>query len=151
MTGSSRTLAILGAMALMTAAGQAAENKDSVPSAASVPAAAQDLWSWHPLQRVDPPQTRDKHWARTPIDQFILARLESNRMTPNPPADKRTLLRRVTFDLTGLPPRSTKCGSFWRIAPRTRSRKWSTGCSPARVMANAGRAIGWMWCILRKP
>jgi hypothetical protein len=61
-------------------------------------------WSLRPLQSVEPPAARDRNWARTPIDQFILAALEAKGMTPNPAADKRTLLRRVSFDLTGLPP-----------------------------------------------
>ncbi len=69
-------------------------------------------WSLLPLQPVQPPATQDQKWARTPIDAFILAALEAKGMAPNPPADKRTLLRRVTFDLTGLPPTPEEMRAF---------------------------------------
>ena len=46
---------------------------------------------------------KDQSWVRGPIDQFILAKLEANGLTPSPGVDRRTLLRRMTFDLTGLP------------------------------------------------
>jgi len=69
-------------------------------------------WSLQPLRSVQSPRTKDKKWARTPIDSFILAKLEANRMAPNPPTDKRTLLRRVTFDLIGLPPTPEELRAF---------------------------------------
>jgi hypothetical protein len=69
-------------------------------------------WSLRPLQSVPPPQTRNKKWPRTPIDSFILATLEAKGMSPSPPADKRTLVRRVTFDLTGLPPTPEEMRAF---------------------------------------
>src|SRR6185295_18756887 len=56
-------------------------------------------WSLQPLQPVQPPKSGNLKWAQTPIDSFIFAALEAKGMSPNPPADKRTLLRRVTFDL----------------------------------------------------
>jgi mono/diheme cytochrome c family protein len=63
-----------------------------------------EFWAFRPLQ--DPPLPPVKHgaWCKTPIDRFILARLESHQLTPNPPADRRTLIRRAYFDLVGLPP-----------------------------------------------
>jgi hypothetical protein len=69
-------------------------------------------WSLQPLQAVQPPITRNTRWAQTPIDSFVLATLEAKRMKPNPPADKRTLLRRVTFDLIGLPPTPEESRAF---------------------------------------
>ena len=61
-----------------------------------------------------PPEVRQSDWPRTYIDHFILAKLEANGLGPAPPADKRTLLRRVTFDLTGLPPTPEEIENFLR-------------------------------------
>ncbi|MCS6851260.1 MAG: DUF1553 domain-containing protein [Gemmataceae bacterium] len=61
-------------------------------------------WSFLPPRRPSPPPVRDPRWPRNPIDTFILARLEQEGLTPAPEADRPTLLRRVTLDLTGLPP-----------------------------------------------
>jgi hypothetical protein len=61
-------------------------------------------WSFLPIQKQAPPAVSDPAWCRTPVDNFILARLDENGMKPNALADKYTLIRRATFDLTGLPP-----------------------------------------------
>jgi Protein of unknown function (DUF1553)/Protein of unknown function (DUF1549)/Planctomycete cytochrome C len=61
-------------------------------------------WSFQPIRAAEPPKIRNKNWLRSPVDAFVLARLEQKGLTPAAPADRRTLLRRVTFDLTGLPP-----------------------------------------------
>src|SRR5262249_30660909 len=55
---------------------------------------------------------RDTSWVRTPIDAFVLARLEREGLTPSPPADRRTLIRRLGFDLTGLPPSPAEVEQF---------------------------------------
>jgi len=61
-------------------------------------------WPFSPLERPTTPEVNHKDWVRNPIDNFILAELEKKGLEPNPRADKLTLLRRVTFDLTGLAP-----------------------------------------------
>lgn len=61
-------------------------------------------WAWQPLERPAPPSGINDAWVRTPIDQFILAQLADAGLVPAPPARKETLIRRVTYDLTGLPP-----------------------------------------------
>jgi hypothetical protein len=61
-------------------------------------------WSLQPIQKTPPPEVADPSWIQSTIDQFILARLESAGLSPNPPAGKRTLIRRLYFDLLGLPP-----------------------------------------------
>jgi mono/diheme cytochrome c family protein len=67
-------------------------------------------WSLRPLAKpAVPPQ---KPWARTPIDAFILAKLEEKGFAPSPEADRRTLLRRVTYDLTGLAPSPEEMDAF---------------------------------------
>ena len=75
-------------------------------------AKVEKIWSLKPLAKPAPPETKNKSWAKTPIDQFILAKLEEKGMKPSRPADKNTLLRRVTLDLTGLPPTDAEQESF---------------------------------------
>jgi len=69
-------------------------------------------WAFQPLKRPALPTVKNPAWARTPVDRFILAKLEATRLSPAKPADKRTLLRRVTFDLTGLPPTPAEVDAF---------------------------------------
>jgi hypothetical protein len=61
-------------------------------------------WSFQPIQSPTPPPVKDESWIRSPIDRFILAKLEAAGLKPNPPADEAVLLRRITLDLTGIPP-----------------------------------------------
>ncbi len=61
-------------------------------------------WSFIPPVKAPWSKVRNAKWGQNPIDNFILARLEHEKLKPNPPADKRTLIRRVSLDLTGLPP-----------------------------------------------
>jgi hypothetical protein len=61
-------------------------------------------WSFVPPVRPELPPVTRAPWTRTPVDRFVLAKLEKENLSPSPEADKTTLLRRVTFDLTGLPP-----------------------------------------------
>jgi len=72
----------------------------------------QGHWSFIKPRRVEPPKTSDKRWVRNPIDQFILARLEKENLRHSVEADKATLIRRVTFDLTGLPPTLEEVDAF---------------------------------------
>ncbi len=72
----------------------------------------QDHWSLIPPKRPAVPQVKNRQWVRNPIDAFILARLESENLKPSPEADKETLIRRVTFDLTGLPPTPEEIDAF---------------------------------------
>ncbi len=74
--------------------------------------ADKNFWSFKPISQAAPPTPKQKDWAVNPIDQFILANLEKNGLKPAPPADKTTLLRRATFDLTGLPPTEKELQDF---------------------------------------
>ena len=69
-------------------------------------------WSFVAPKRPSVPEVKDKTWARNPIDNFVLARLEAEGLKPSEEADKATLLRRVSFDLTGLPPTPAEVDSF---------------------------------------
>ena len=69
-------------------------------------------WAFVKPVRSPIPAVKNQSWVRNPIDAFVLAKLESNGLQPSPPADKRTLLRRVTFDLIGLPPTPEEISAF---------------------------------------
>ncbi|MBX3439090.1 MAG: DUF1549 domain-containing protein, partial [Planctomycetaceae bacterium] len=69
-------------------------------------------WAFESLVRPAVPHVQDGAWGRTPVDRFILARLETKGLRPLPEADRHTLLRRVTFDLTGLPPTPDEMSAF---------------------------------------
>ncbi len=69
-------------------------------------------WAFRPMARPEPPAVGDEAWVRNAIDRFILARLEAEGLTPVAPAGRRQLLRRVTFDLTGLPPTPAEIDAF---------------------------------------
>lgn len=69
-------------------------------------------WALLPPQRSALPQVKNRKWAVNPIDQFILARLEAEKLKPAPEADRRTLARRASLDLTGLPPTPEEVEEF---------------------------------------
>src|SRR6266850_1775172 len=69
-------------------------------------------WAFQPLLNSAPPQVKNAGWCRLPIDNFVLEKLEQAGLIPAPPADKRALIRRVTFDLIGLPPTPAEIDAF---------------------------------------
>src|SRR5205823_5604411 len=73
---------------------------------------ATDWWSFRPLTRPPLPRVTAADWVRTPLDAFILAGLEARGLRPAPPADRITLIRRVTYDLHGLPPTPAEADAF---------------------------------------
>ena len=77
-----------------------------------MPASAQGHWAFQPIRNPPVPTVRDSEWPRTSVDRFILARLEASGLSPSPAASRRTLIRRVTFDLTGLPPTAEEVAAF---------------------------------------
>jgi mono/diheme cytochrome c family protein/cytochrome c553 len=72
----------------------------------------QDLWSLQPVRNPTLPAVRNGEWPRSSVDRFILAELEKNGLEPAPQADKATLIRRASFDLTGLPPSPEEIDAF---------------------------------------
>ncbi|MFL6276574.1 MAG: DUF1553 domain-containing protein [Blastocatellia bacterium] len=70
-------------------------------------------WAYQPVTRPEPPAVTNAAWARNAIDRFILARLEREGLKPSPEADRATLLRRVSLDLTGLPPTPQELDAFF--------------------------------------
>jgi hypothetical protein len=69
-------------------------------------------WSFRPVRRPDPPKVSDETWVRNAIDRFVLSRLDSKRIAPAPEADRRTLIRRLSLDLLGLPPTPAEIDAF---------------------------------------
>jgi hypothetical protein len=75
---------------------------------------ARKLWSLRPVEDPAVPSVNRKNWVRSPVDAFILSKLEAAGLEPAPPADKETLIRRLTFDLIGLPPTPDEVENFVR-------------------------------------
>jgi hypothetical protein len=69
-------------------------------------------WAFQPVKKPAPPAVKNPAWVKTPVDAFVLARLESQGLNPAPAADRRTLLRRLSIDLLGLPPTPAEIESF---------------------------------------
>src|SRR3712207_5141084 len=80
--------------------------------ASTTPEAARRWWSFRPVADQAPPAVKDEAWARNEVDRFVLAKLEAEGMQPPPLASKRVLIRRATFDLTGLPPAPDEIDAF---------------------------------------
>lgn len=72
----------------------------------------QDYWAFIPPERTEIVDVKNKQWASSEIDTIVMASLENQGLEPSPEADKRTLIRRATFDLTGLPPTLEEIESF---------------------------------------
>ena len=69
-------------------------------------------WAWQPIETTKPPTITDDKWPATPVDRFILARLEEQGLKPAPDADRATVIRRLSFDLRGLPPTPAEIARF---------------------------------------
>lgn len=72
----------------------------------------QEHWSFQAIRRPEPPAVERSGWIRNPVDRFVLAKLETEGVAASPEADKRTLLRRLSLDLIGLPPTPTETKAF---------------------------------------
>jgi Protein of unknown function (DUF1553)/Protein of unknown function (DUF1549) len=90
----------------------------AVASGASAWAANAPLWSLQPVANPPPPAVRQKDWPLRRVDHFILAELEKNGLAPSADADAPTMLRRLCFDLTGLPPSLAEIAEFEKLWAR---------------------------------
>jgi hypothetical protein len=112
MLSVSRAIA-LGVLGLACLAGpHLARSQDADPPDPSWNAEQKAHWSFVPPKRSNPPDVKLRGWTRNPIDAFILRALEDVDLAPAPEADRRTLIRRLTFDLTGLPPTPEEVDAF---------------------------------------
>jgi mono/diheme cytochrome c family protein len=82
------------------------------PAAAPAADAAKTHWAFQKPKEHAVPAVKRADWVKSPIDAFVLSKLEQKDLTPAAPADKRTLIRRATFDLTGLPPTPDEVAAF---------------------------------------
>ncbi|MEN9675718.1 MAG: hypothetical protein RIS76_1614, partial [Verrucomicrobiota bacterium] len=87
--------------------------KDSADWAATLEA-RKDWWSFKPVQTPAVPRVRNTGWSEHPVDRFLLAQMEGRGLQPSPAASRESLLRRVTFALTGLPPTAGEIDDFCR-------------------------------------
>ena len=101
----------------------------------------QKFWAFVPPIQPTVPAVKNKSWVRSPIDSFVLAALEAKGLTPAKQADKRTLIRRASYDLIGLPPTPRKCNRFSQTTPRKHSpcRRSTPGIAEIR------RTLGAHW------
>src|SRR5215813_9278877 len=91
---------------------EGAEWPDSKSAIRDPQSAIQQRWAFVKPVRPAPPQVKNSTWVRTPIDNFILAQLEKQRLAPSPEAEKVSLIRRLSLDLTGLPPAIEEVDQF---------------------------------------
>lgn len=89
---------------------EAAENKHIVPP--KVTPETMNFWSFQPVKQALVPSVKAKGWVRTPVDAFVLKKLETAGLAPNSPAGKTALMRRVYYDLIGLPPSPAEIQAF---------------------------------------
>jgi len=94
-----------------------AEASPTIPTTDAKPAIdfearKREHWAWQPVKKQEPPKVKNEAWVRTEIDRFILATLEAKNLKPTRQADPRTLIRRVYFDLIGLPPSPEEVEAF---------------------------------------
>jgi hypothetical protein len=99
-------------MAMILGLGALATADDAKLPDKPITAEERDHWAFRPPQRVQPPAAEGRGWIRNPIDAFILAGLEANGLAPAPEANRPALLRRLSFDFTGLPPSPEEVEAF---------------------------------------
>jgi mono/diheme cytochrome c family protein len=107
------------------------------------PAVVRKHWAFQPLTHPQPPTPKANSWSQQPLDRFVLARMQQQGLAPNPPADPRALLRRMTFDLTGLPPTPAEIEAFERAFSKIGNRQ--SAIANAIDLLLASPAYGERW------
>ncbi len=110
-------LALSGASAALKSKEEERSKKSGLSTAEAAARRAEKAarhWAFQPVSHPAVPKVKDKAWVQNPIDAFVLAKLEANKLKPNPVSPRAALLRRVTMDLTGLPPTAAEIDSFLR-------------------------------------
>ncbi len=91
---------------------ESASKSGGIRASGSITEEDRRFWSFQPVQDVAPPAVKNAAWPRRPLDQFVLAQLEATGLSPVGEADKRTFIRRASFDLIGLPPTPDDVAAF---------------------------------------
>ena len=112
--------------------------------------AGYDWWSLQPLVRPDVPQTLDDSWSRSSVDRFVRAELARHDLQPSAEADRRTLIRRVTIDLTGLPPTPEEIAVFLDDAGDGAYERVVDRLLASPQYGVRWRGIGWTSCVLAR-
>jgi hypothetical protein len=99
-------------MVLLAQSPLSAADPGGAPARDALPAGAEEHWAFRPPERRPPAAVADRDWPRTFVDSFVLARLEREGLAPAPAASAARLLRRLSFDLTGLPPSPAEIAAF---------------------------------------
>ncbi len=108
-------------------------------------AAAADHWAFREVQVTDPPASSDSRWNRNPIDRFVFEQLSQHDMQPSQPADSRTLVRRLYYDLLGLPPTIDDVQRFVAAAAKDRDSAVRDEVDRLLMSPHYGQHIGRMW------
>jgi hypothetical protein len=103
---------------------------------------AKSHWAFQPVQTPPVPAVKNAAWAKTPVDNFVLAKLEQAGLAPSHQAAREVLIRRASYDLVGLPPTPERSARSRTTRRPTPGRRWSTGCWPARTTASGGAGSG---------
>jgi hypothetical protein len=107
-------------------------------------------WAFQPVHKPAVPTAQNSQWVKTPVDSFILQKLEEHHWSPASPVSKTVLIRRVYFDVTGLPPDPEVIQRFLDDKSPGAYEKVVENYSTATNMQNAGRNIGWMSSVMPK-
>ncbi len=118
-------------------------NAQQVPEEEPITAEDREHWSFRPLTRPAVAAVKNTAWPRNAIDCFILTKIKKAGLRPMPATDRITLLRRVTFDLTGLPPTPAEIDAFLNDASANAYEQLV--CSAPRHTENVGRCTGLIW------
>ena len=105
-------------------------------------------WSLIAPQRPPLPEVRQKNWVRNPIDTFVLSRLEAIGLQPAPEADRRTLARRISLDLTGLPPDPALVERFVHDSSDTAYERLIDLLLQSPRWGEHRGGTGWMWLVM---
>jgi len=102
-------------------------------------------WAFQPLSQGMPPTVKNEQWVRNEVDRFILARLEQEGIAPSPEADPRTLIRRLSLDLTGLLPQPTEVSAFVKASAQNKETAYNALVERLLASPHYGERWGRHW------